>query len=85
LPQRHSQAVPAAPALAVEDPRDLRLGFELKRTVAPSLTPSMRIACESLRLKRLDVVHAGDRTWDIARGIRAVALERLLEDLDPLG
>jgi predicted AAA+ superfamily ATPase len=62
----------------------LRLGFELKRTVAPKLTPSMRIASESLRLKRLDVVHAGDRTANLARGIRAVALERLLEDLDPL-
>jgi predicted AAA+ superfamily ATPase len=63
----------------------LRLGFELKRTVAPSVTPSMRIARESLRLKRLDVIHAGDRTGDLAKGIRAVALERLLEDLDPLG
>jgi hypothetical protein len=56
----------------------LRLGFELKRTVAPSVTPSMRIARESLR-------HAGDRTGDLAKGIRAVALERLLEDLAPLG
>jgi len=44
----------------------------------------MRIACEDLRLKRLDVIHAGDRTFDLTRGIRAVALERLLEDLDPL-
>ena len=57
----------------------------MKRTVAPSVTPSMRIASESLRLKRLDVIHAGDRTADLARGIRAVALERLLEDLEPLG
>lgn len=63
----------------------LRLGFELKRTVSPGVTPSMRIARESLRLKRLDVIHAGDRTGDLAEGIRAVALERLLEDLDPLG
>jgi uncharacterized protein len=62
-----------------------RLGFEMKRTVAPKVTPSMRIASESLRLKRLDVIHAGDRTGDLAKGIRAVALERLLEDLDPLG
>jgi hypothetical protein len=62
----------------------LRLGFELKRTVAPTITPSMRIACENLRLKRLDVIHAGDRTVDLAKGIRAVALGRLLEDLDPL-
>jgi hypothetical protein len=44
----------------------------------------MRIARESLRLKRLDVIHAGDRTGDLSKGIRAVALERLLEDLDPL-
>jgi hypothetical protein len=62
----------------------LRLGFELKRTVAPKVTPSMRIALESLRLKRLDVVHAGDRTGHLGRGIRAVALERLLDDLEPL-
>ncbi len=62
----------------------LRLGFELKRTVAPRVTPSMRSAFESLRLKRLDVIHAGDRTGALGNGIRAVALERLLEDLDPL-
>jgi len=62
----------------------LRFGFELKRTVAPKVTQSMRIAFESLRLKRLDVIHAGDRTGDLARGIRAVALGRLLEDLDSL-
>ncbi len=62
----------------------LRLGFELKRTASPGVTPSMRIARESLRLKRLDVIPAGDRTGDLAKGIRAVALERLLEDLDPL-
>ncbi len=63
----------------------LRVGFEFKRTVAPTVTPSMRIAFESLRLKRLDVVHAGHRTGPLGKGIRAVALERLLEDLEPLG
>jgi predicted AAA+ superfamily ATPase len=62
----------------------LRLGFEFKRTVAPTVTPSMRIAQESLRLKRVDVVHAGERSADLGRGIRAVSLARLLEDLDPL-
>lgn len=62
----------------------LRLGFEFKRTVAPTVTPSMRIACEALRLKRLDVVHAGQRSADLSRGIRAIALERLLEDVEPL-
>jgi uncharacterized protein len=62
----------------------LRLGFEFKRTVAPQVTPSMRIALDSLRLGRLDVVHAGERSADLGRGIRAVALGRLLEDLEPL-
>jgi predicted AAA+ superfamily ATPase len=62
----------------------LRLGFEFKRTTAPKVTASMRAARESLRLERLDVVHAGERTGALAKGIRALALERLLEDLDPL-
>jgi len=62
----------------------VRLGFEFKRTVAPKVTPSMRIALESLRLKRLYVVHAGERSADLGKGIRAVGVERLLEDLEPL-
>ncbi len=61
-----------------------RLGFEIKRTVAPSVTPSMRVALQDLRLSRLDVIHAGDHTFPLAPRIRAVALSRLLEDLAPL-
>ncbi len=62
-----------------------RLGFEIKRTVAPAVTPSMRAALADLNLSRLDVVHAGDRTYQMAPRIRAVALSRLLDDLTPLG
>jgi hypothetical protein len=62
----------------------LRLGFEFKRTVAPVVTQSMRVALDSLRLKQLYVVHAGHRSADLGRGIRAIALERLLDDLEPL-
>ncbi|HEY6552512.1 MAG TPA: ATP-binding protein [Vicinamibacteria bacterium] len=62
----------------------LRLGFEFKRTTAPAVTASMHIALESLRLKRLDVIHAGERTGSLAKGIRAVSMARLLEDLEPL-
>jgi predicted AAA+ superfamily ATPase len=63
---------------------DRRLGFEFKRASAPTVTPSMRIAMESLDLERLDVIHAGEGTWDLAPGIRAVAHSRLLEDVSPL-
>lgn len=58
-----------------------RLGFEVKRTDAPSVTASMRSACESLHLERLDVVHAGPRTFPLAPRIRAVAARDLLKEV----
>jgi hypothetical protein len=61
-----------------------RLGFEFKRTVAPALTKSMRVALADLRLQRLDVVHAGERTYPLAPRVRAVALGRVLQDIAPL-
>ncbi len=45
----------------------------------------MCAALADLRLDRLDVVHAGERTFAIDDRIRAVALERLLDDVEPLG
>lgn len=62
----------------------MRLGFEAKRTVAPSLTASMRHALQDLHLDRMDVIHAGDRTFALADRVRAVAISRLLEDLGQL-
>lgn len=62
----------------------LRLGFEMKRTVAPKLTRSMHVALGDLGLARLDVIHAGDLTFPLGPHVRAMALNRVLEDLDPL-
>ena len=61
-----------------------RLGFEFKRTVSPSVTKSMHIAREDLRLSSLDVVHAGEETFPLREGIRALSLKRILTDLKPL-
>lgn len=61
-----------------------RLGFEFKYTVAPEVTKSMRIAVQDLGLARLDVIHAGDATFPLGPGVRAVALRRMAEDLDAL-
>ena len=61
-----------------------RLGFEIKRTTAPGVTRSMRSAFETLKLKRLDVVHAGEHTFSLGKGIRALAFERIFHDLEPL-
>ena len=67
--------------LVVRGPR--RFGFEFKRTAAPELTKSMRVALDDLRLERLDVIHAGERTFPLAERVRAVALARVLRDVPP--
>ena len=64
--------------------RGRRLGFEMKLTDAPSVTPSMRSALADLRLDSLDVIHAGKASYPLAAKTRAVALERLLLDVKPL-
>ncbi|MBI2071532.1 MAG: ATP-binding protein [Gemmatimonadetes bacterium] len=61
-----------------------RLGFEVKRTVAPALTPSMRIALDDLKLDRIDVLHAGRETFRLAERVRAVSTYRIWADLSPL-
>jgi predicted AAA+ superfamily ATPase len=55
-----------------------RRGFEIKRTDTPSITASMRTAKETLRLKRLDVIHAGRRSFSLGSGMRAIAARDLL-------
>ena len=56
-------------------------GFEVKRTTSPAVTRSMRSAMADLGLHSLDVLHAGEDTFPLARGIRAVAAGRLIDDL----
>jgi len=58
-----------------------KLGFEFKRTTAPRVTPSMRAAVADLGLERLDVIHAGDATFQLQKRIRAVAAARLSQDV----
>jgi predicted AAA+ superfamily ATPase len=60
-----------------------RWGFEVKRTSAPFITPSMRTALADLKLQRLFVVHAGEHSFDLAKNIRAIALTHVLNELKP--
>jgi len=61
-----------------------RLGFEFKRTTAPTITSSMRIALRDLHLDTLTVVHAGTRSYRLDRNIPAIPLHQVLEDVPPL-
>lgn len=61
-----------------------RIGFEWKRTEAPELTASMRIALQDLSLDELVVVHGGTECWPMAPKVRAVAATRMLQEIRPL-
>ncbi len=61
-----------------------RLGFEIKRTTSPQITPSMRYALSDLHLRSLDVIHAGETTFPMDKKIRAVAFRRVLQDIKRL-
>jgi predicted AAA+ superfamily ATPase len=61
-----------------------RLGFEIKRTTAPRTTRSMYSSRESLRLERIEVIHAGDETFPMAERFGAVAFRRLRDDVERL-
>jgi len=54
-----------------------KTGFEIKRTVAPKVTKSMRIALEDLGLNRLYVIHAGDHSYPMAEKIQAVSCSEI--------
>ena len=62
-----------------------RYGFEIKRSSAPGLTKSMRIAGADLRLDHLAVVHAGEHSFPLADGIEAIAFEKLRSYLEKHG
>ena len=55
-----------------------RIGVEFKRSDAPSLTASMRIALNDLQLKKLYVVYPGNQRYALAPNVEVVPLTALL-------
>jgi hypothetical protein len=53
------------------------LGVECKRSDAPRLTPSIRIAREDLGLERVSVVYPGAKRYRLADRVEAVPLHAL--------
>ncbi|MGD8353297.1 MAG: DUF4143 domain-containing protein, partial [Pseudomonadota bacterium] len=61
-----------------------KIGVEFKKTSSPAVTPSMRSAMESLKLQKIYVLHAGGDSFPLASNIEAIALRRLLVDMELL-
>ena len=56
-----------------------RIGVECKRSDAPTLTPSMRIALEDLKLDRLIVVYPGERRYALHDRVEVIPLVELAD------
>ncbi len=60
-------------------------GFEFKRTSSPALTRSLLTALDALKLEKAFLIHAGDETFPVHERVTAIAVSRLLDDLEPPG
>ena len=80
--QAHFWATHNGAELDLVIPRGTKLvGIEIKRTTAPKITRSMRIALNDLNLAELIIVHAGKDSHRLANRVRTVAAGRLHTDL----
>lgn len=61
-----------------------RFGFEFKRTVAPRLSRSLRIAIEDLNLDAAFVVHAGAECFPLTDRVQALSASHIWTDLGVL-
>jgi len=59
---------------------DRRYGVEVKRTDAPSITPSIRIALKTLDLRRLTVVAPVERSYHLSKEVHVLSMEDLVRD-----
>jgi predicted AAA+ superfamily ATPase len=62
---------------------NIRLGFEFKRTSAPTITRSMIIALKDLNLSHIYIVHAGSESYPLEKNITALCLSDVLTMLKP--
>ena len=58
--------------------RGKRLGFEIKYSDAPRVTPSMKIAMKELRLHRLTVLYPGNRSYSPAERMEVIPAQEML-------
>lgn len=62
---------------------DLLFGIECKRTDAPRMTPSIRIALEDLKLEKVAIVYPGEKRYPLNDQVEVVPVDELVKDLWP--
>ncbi len=56
-----------------------RIGFEIKHTDSPHITPSLRTACKDLKLDNAHIVYPGDDVFPLSATISALGMNRILD------
>ncbi len=56
-------------------------GVEIKRADAPTMTPSMRIALEDLKLERMAVIYPGEKRYSLHKKIDVVPFETIMRGM----
>jgi hypothetical protein len=59
-------------------------GVECKRSDAPAMTPSIRIALEDLKLEQIAVVYPGTKRYSLSKNVHAVPFEAVAAGLQGL-
>ncbi len=52
-------------------------GIEIKRADAPTMTPSMRIALDDLKLERIVVIYPGKKRYSLHKKIDVVSFDEI--------
>lgn len=58
-----------------------RIGFEIKRTLTPTVTPSMRIALQDLQLSHLYILYPGKETYALNPYMSVLSIHHLKSQL----
>ena len=58
-----------------------KTGFEIKKTVAPTMTKSMSIALKDLQLAHLYLIHSGEHSYPLAEKITAVPASKIYDEI----
>jgi predicted AAA+ superfamily ATPase len=59
----------------------IETAIEINRSTAPALSKGFRSACEALKPKKSYLLHGGDDSWPIEKGVDAISLHNLMQRL----
>lgn len=56
-------------------------GVEIKRSDAPAMTPSLRVALEDLKLERIAVIYPGERRYELHKKVSVIPFNEVMGEM----